>query len=76
MTAPPGELVTRTWAPGEDMWQVTEVEKSIQYVQPDVTVRDLGLHRSMMLLNGEHSAVKHEDLKAKQDRLDYKQKMR
>ena len=51
----PGRLTTTVYTPSSGVgWNVKQATHEIGFLPPDVTVKDLGLHRSMMLIPGEH----------------------
>ena len=50
----PGELRTTVYSPTGAGWCVKGTEHVRGYLESNVTVKDLGLHRSMLLLPGEH----------------------
>ena len=62
-------LITFTYFDGTPSsgvgWKVKQATHEIGFLPPDVTVKDLGLHRSMMLIPGEHFNKIKEKLMAK-----------
>ena len=50
---PPRRLMTTEYAPS-GKWAVRGTVAEIEFVGPEVTIRDLGLHRSTSMLPGEH----------------------